>query len=97
MGSSAISCAGHGFFCMAFLSVTLLLLLTKQPEDGFSFMGQRLQSNIPSQPPPPKKKHAMQAEDPVLDPHNLPDADAFFFGFPTRFGAMPAQFKVGGG
>eukprot|EP01102_Stenamoeba_stenopodia_P015573 TRINITY_DN5328_c0_g2_i1.p1 TRINITY_DN5328_c0_g2~~TRINITY_DN5328_c0_g2_i1.p1 ORF type:complete len:207 (-),score=36.58 TRINITY_DN5328_c0_g2_i1:101-721(-) len=33
------------------------------------------------------------ADVPVLDPQRLPEADGFLFGFPTRFGAMPSQFK----
>uniref|UniRef100_A0A0E0E2V2 NAD(P)H dehydrogenase (quinone) n=1 Tax=Oryza meridionalis TaxID=40149 RepID=A0A0E0E2V2_9ORYZ len=38
----------------------------------------------------------MEADDggedviPVVDPDGLPDTDGFFFGFPARFGAMPA-------
>lgn len=31
---------------------------------------------------------------PVADPFKDFDADAFLFGFPTRFGVMPAQFKA---
>lgn len=31
---------------------------------------------------------------PIVDVHKLPEADGFFFGFPTRFGNMPAQFKA---
>ncbi|XP_071916089.1 quinone-oxidoreductase QR2-like [Coffea arabica] len=31
---------------------------------------------------------------PVITPHELPEADAFIFGFPTRFGMMAAQFKA---
>eukprot|EP00197_Chlamydomonas_leiostraca_P002986 CAMPEP_0202867372 /NCGR_PEP_ID=MMETSP1391-20130828/9290_1 /ASSEMBLY_ACC=CAM_ASM_000867 /TAXON_ID=1034604 /ORGANISM="Chlamydomonas leiostraca, Strain SAG 11-49" /LENGTH=202 /DNA_ID=CAMNT_0049547415 /DNA_START=86 /DNA_END=694 /DNA_ORIENTATION=+ len=40
------------------------------------------------------KMHAPpKPDDPVADPHKLPEADAFFFGFPTRFGSPAAQFK----
>uniref|UniRef100_A0A1D1ZM21 NAD(P)H dehydrogenase (quinone) n=2 Tax=Anthurium amnicola TaxID=1678845 RepID=A0A1D1ZM21_9ARAE len=31
---------------------------------------------------------------PVIAPDQLPDADAFLFGFPSRFGVMAAQFKA---
>jgi len=31
---------------------------------------------------------------PVLAPAGLKDYDAFLFGIPTRFGNMPAQWKV---
>ena len=31
---------------------------------------------------------------PIITPHELPEADAFIFGFPTRFGMMAAQFKA---
>jgi len=31
---------------------------------------------------------------PELDPKDLPTADGFLFGFPTRFGMMAAQFKA---
>ncbi|KAL3519587.1 hypothetical protein ACH5RR_017736 [Cinchona calisaya] len=31
---------------------------------------------------------------PVITPDELPEADAFIFGFPTRFGMMAAQFKA---
>mmetsp|Transcript_1459 Transcript_1459/g.3218 ORF Transcript_1459/g.3218 Transcript_1459/m.3218 type:complete len:265 (-) Transcript_1459:430-1224(-) len=42
-----------------------------------------------------EKMHAPpKADYPVLDPHNLPEADAFLIGFPTRFGAMAAQMKA---
>eukprot|EP01102_Stenamoeba_stenopodia_P003590 TRINITY_DN13775_c0_g1_i1.p1 TRINITY_DN13775_c0_g1~~TRINITY_DN13775_c0_g1_i1.p1 ORF type:complete len:207 (+),score=61.08 TRINITY_DN13775_c0_g1_i1:86-706(+) len=41
------------------------------------------------------KMHAPpKADVPVIDVHNLPQADGFLFGFPTRFGAMAAQFKA---
>ncbi len=37
---------------------------------------------------PPSVLEKMQAppksDDPIIDPHNLPEADAFIFGFPTR-------------
>lgn len=31
---------------------------------------------------------------PVVDPDGLPDADGFLFGFPARFGSMPAQMQA---
>uniref|UniRef100_A0A0D9VZ05 NAD(P)H dehydrogenase (quinone) n=1 Tax=Leersia perrieri TaxID=77586 RepID=A0A0D9VZ05_9ORYZ len=31
---------------------------------------------------------------PVVDTDGLPEADGFLFGFPARFGAMPAQMKA---
>ncbi|CAI0375562.1 unnamed protein product [Linum tenue] len=31
---------------------------------------------------------------PYITPSELPDADGFVFGFPTRFGMMSAQFKA---
>nr|CAB3479933.1 unnamed protein product [Digitaria exilis] len=31
---------------------------------------------------------------PVIAPAQLLDADGFLFGFPTRFGMMPTQFKA---
>ncbi len=34
-----------------------------------------------------------QQDIPVADPKELPDYDAIIFGFPTRFGLMPAQMK----
>ncbi|KAJ8556286.1 hypothetical protein K7X08_023044 [Anisodus acutangulus] len=37
----------------------------------------------------PQKGHA-----PVITPDELAEADGFIFGFPTRFGMMPAQFKA---
>lgn len=41
-----------------------------------------------------EKMHAPPKPDyPILDPHNMTDADAFVFGFPTRFGMMCAQMK----
>ncbi|KAJ9083155.1 hypothetical protein DSO57_1037494 [Entomophthora muscae] len=38
--------------------------------------------------PPPKPTDIE-----VLTPDKLTEADGFLFGFPTRFGMMPAQFK----
>lgn len=38
---------------------------------------------------PPKKDH------PIATPETLKEHDAFLFGVPTRYGNMPAQFKVG--
>lgn len=41
------------------------------------------------------KMHAPPKKDvPILDVHNLPEADGFLFGFPTRYGNMAAQFKA---
>lgn len=41
------------------------------------------------------KMHAAPKPDvPIIDPHTLADADGFLFGFPTRFGSMPAQMKA---
>lgn len=37
---------------------------------------------------PPKKDH------PVATPDTLKEADGILFGFPTRFGSMPAQVKA---
>lgn len=31
---------------------------------------------------------------PFADTHNLTEADGFIFGFPTRYGGVPAQFKA---
>ncbi|CAM8998253.1 unnamed protein product [Rhodiola kirilowii] len=31
---------------------------------------------------------------PIITPDELTEADGFIFGFPTRFGMMPAQFKA---
>lgn len=33
---------------------------------------------------------------PVLEAAKLTDFDGFIFGFPTRFGTMPAQWRVSG-
>ncbi|CAI9087687.1 OLC1v1021829C2 [Oldenlandia corymbosa var. corymbosa] len=39
--------------------------------------------------------HAPPKSDvPVISPNQLPEADGFIFGFPTRFGMMAAQFKA---
>ncbi|GJP56605.1 hypothetical protein CLOM_g15959 [Closterium sp. NIES-68] len=41
------------------------------------------------------KMHAPPKPDiPSIDVHNLPDADCFLFGFPTRYGMMAAQMKA---
>lgn len=42
------------------------------------------------------KMHAPPKNDavPLIDVHTLPEADGYLFGFPTRFGTMPAQFKA---
>ncbi|KAG0581542.1 hypothetical protein M758_4G257500 [Ceratodon purpureus] len=34
-----------------------------------------------------------KSEVPIISPKDLPDADGFLFGFPTRYGMMAAQFK----
>jgi NAD(P)H dehydrogenase (quinone) len=34
------------------------------------------------------------ADVPVITSHNLPEADGFLFGIPTRFGIVPAQIKA---
>jgi len=40
------------------------------------------------------KMHAPPKPDvPIIDVHDLPTADGFLFGFPTRYGAPAAQFK----
>lgn len=42
-----------------------------------------------------EKMHAPAKSDyPIIDPHTLPEADGFVFGFPTRFGMMCAQMKA---
>jgi len=35
-----------------------------------------------------------KSEVPIIDAHQLADADGFLFGFPTRYGMMAAQFKA---
>ncbi|KAJ2653781.1 hypothetical protein IWW42_000271 [Coemansia sp. RSA 1085] len=41
------------------------------------------------------KMHAAPKLDiPVLNPKNLPEADGYLFGFPTRYGTTPAQVKA---
>uniref|UniRef100_A0ACD6A7R9 Uncharacterized protein n=1 Tax=Avena sativa TaxID=4498 RepID=A0ACD6A7R9_AVESA len=40
------------------------------------------------------KSAAEMEEIPVADPDGLPDADAFLFGFPARYGAMAAQMQA---
>ncbi|RUP48886.1 hypothetical protein BC936DRAFT_143746 [Jimgerdemannia flammicorona] len=41
------------------------------------------------------KMHAApKADHPIITPHEMVNADAFIFGIPTRYGNMPAQFKV---
>ena len=37
---------------------------------------------------PPKK------DVPIITPKELSEGDGFLFGFPARFGMMPAQFKA---
>lgn len=38
---------------------------------------------------PPKSKHV-----PIIRAEQLPEADGFLFGIPTRFGVIPAQIKA---
>ncbi|KAJ7536937.1 hypothetical protein O6H91_12G089200 [Diphasiastrum complanatum] len=42
------------------------------------------------------KMHAPPKDEtvPIITANDLPDADAFLFGFPTRYGTMPAQMKA---
>ncbi|KAE8728646.1 putative NAD(P)H dehydrogenase (quinone) FQR1-like 1 [Hibiscus syriacus] len=41
------------------------------------------------------KMHAPPKTDaPIITPEDLAEADGVLFGFPTRFGMMPAQFKA---
>ncbi|KAK8664824.1 hypothetical protein V6N13_084597 [Hibiscus sabdariffa] len=41
------------------------------------------------------KMHAPPKTDaPIITPNELTEADGLLFGFPTRFGMMPAQFKA---
>ncbi|KAJ2121404.1 hypothetical protein IW147_004291 [Coemansia sp. RSA 720] len=41
------------------------------------------------------KMHAApKPEIPVLNPKDLPEADGYLFGFPTRYGTTPAQVKT---
>ncbi|KAI9098742.1 flavoprotein-like protein [Phlyctochytrium arcticum] len=40
------------------------------------------------------KMHAAKLDIPVLDPKDLANADAFLFGFPTRYGQAAAQMKA---
>ncbi|PIA19278.1 flavodoxin-like protein [Coemansia reversa NRRL 1564] len=35
-----------------------------------------------------------KADIPIINIDDLPEADGFLFGFPTRFGSAPAQFKT---
>lgn len=35
-----------------------------------------------------------KSDAPIITPNELPEADGFLFGFPTRFGSMAAQFKA---
>ncbi|XP_021725987.1 NAD(P)H dehydrogenase (quinone) FQR1 [Chenopodium quinoa] len=35
-----------------------------------------------------------KSDAPIISPNELPEADGFIFGFPTRFGMMAAQFKA---
>jgi NAD(P)H dehydrogenase (quinone) len=37
--------------------------------------------------------HAAKFDLPVITPADLPNADGFLFGLPTRFGTAPAQVK----
>ncbi|KAJ1668067.1 hypothetical protein IW140_000766 [Coemansia sp. RSA 1813] len=41
------------------------------------------------------KMHAApKADIPIIDPKQLPEADGYMFGFPTRYGTTPAQVKA---
>ncbi|KAJ2783174.1 hypothetical protein H4R18_001841 [Coemansia javaensis] len=41
------------------------------------------------------KMYAPPKEDiPIISPAQLPEADGFLFGFPTRYGTVPAQVKA---
>ncbi|CAM6097670.1 unnamed protein product [Calypogeia fissa] len=42
------------------------------------------------------KMHAppKDPEVPIIDVHQLPEADGYLFGFPTRYGCMAVQFKA---
>ncbi|CAK0785724.1 hypothetical protein CVIRNUC_008935 [Coccomyxa viridis] len=41
------------------------------------------------------KMHAApKPEVPIINAHDLPNADGLMFGFPTRFGGMPSQMKA---
>ncbi|KAK4345105.1 hypothetical protein RND71_035281 [Anisodus tanguticus] len=41
-----------------------------------------------------KMSAPQKGDAPVITPDDLAEADGFIFGFPTRFGMMPAQFKA---
>ncbi|MCD7456433.1 hypothetical protein HAX54_031737 [Datura stramonium] len=41
-----------------------------------------------------KMSAPQKGDAPIIAPDNLAEADGFIFGFPTRFGMMPAQFKA---
>lgn len=42
-----------------------------------------------------EKMHApAKADFPIITADKLPEADGYLFGFPTRYGIMPAQFKA---
>eukprot|EP00252_Welwitschia_mirabilis_P018828 TRINITY_DN4216_c0_g1_i1.p1 TRINITY_DN4216_c0_g1~~TRINITY_DN4216_c0_g1_i1.p1 ORF type:complete len:205 (-),score=39.31 TRINITY_DN4216_c0_g1_i1:210-824(-) len=41
-----------------------------------------------------KMKAPLKKEIPIITPDKLVEADGFIFGFPSRFGMMPAQFKA---
>ncbi|KAL8172409.1 hypothetical protein V2J09_024213 [Rumex salicifolius] len=40
-----------------------------------------------------KMSASPKSDVPIIKPSELPEADGFVFGFPTRFGMMAAQFK----
>ncbi|KAM3204421.1 putative NAD(P)H dehydrogenase (quinone) FQR1-like 1 [Capsicum annuum] len=41
-----------------------------------------------------KMSAPQKGDAPIIEPNDLVEADGFIFGFPTRFGMMPAQFKA---
>jgi len=41
-----------------------------------------------------KMKAPPRSEVPIIEPHQLADADGLLFGFPTKYGMMAAQFKA---
>lgn len=60
----------------------LTLLLTKQVAETLS------EDVLGKMHAPPK------SDNPIITPNELPEADGFIFGFPTRFGMMASQFKA---
>lgn len=61
--------------------------------DGCEGLLYQVQETLPTEVL--EKMHAAPKPDiPVIDVVQLPEADGFLFGFPTRFGSMPAQMKA---